>query len=365
MEALGERLVEQTTQRLTSVPLFRRAAMRDGPRDAATHARLFESLPALHEVEMGGTPAGQGNGDALRVVAWNVERLRHAAAVADTLAGEAPDVTLLSEVDKGMVRSGNGHPLRAVSELLGHAYAYGVEFVELSSGDGAERAAAHGAADAEGFHGNAITSALPLHRPFLIRLDREGGWFGPQRGQPRVGGRMAVGAQVRLANRSVTVVCVHLENRTGPAGRAAQAELLLDALDAYDANAPVLIGGDFNTLTASHEERHSDLDAWKARLAADPERLIRVEAFEPLFGVFARRGFGWRNANVLGAPTQRRPVGDERAVGRIDWFFLRGLVPEDAGILPALLPDGSPSSDHDAITVTVRLPEQEAKETAR
>ncbi|WP_292065263.1 endonuclease/exonuclease/phosphatase family protein [Mesorhizobium sp.] len=340
---------------LTHVPMAERQAMREGPRDSATHLRHAAAIPALGEIEIGGRKSRDGASESLTVMAWNVERLRHVEAIAATIAAQAADVVLLTEVDKGMARSGNGHPLSRLADRLGHAFAYGVEFVELGIGNETEQIAGGEACNEEGFHGNAVTSAVPLNRPFLIRLDAAGGWFRPERGQPRIGGRMAIGGQVRLGERRVTVVSVHLENRTDPAGRADQTRHLLDAVDRYDADAPVLIGGDFNTLTATHEERHDDPAAWRARVAAEPDRLIKVDRHEPLFKVLAERGYSWRDANTLDQPTQRRAAGDSAPVGRIDWFFTRGLAASAPATLPALLPDGSPSADHEAIVVTVRL----------
>lgn len=340
-------------QQLSHVPIADRQAMREGPRDSATHLRLAGAIPALGQIEIGGTASRGNAGEALKVVAWNVERLRHLDAISALLAAQAPDIVLLSEVDKGMARSGNGHPLRILADRLGHAFAYGVEFVELGGGNEAERATTGEAANAEGIHGNAVTTAIPLLRPFLVRLDAAGGWFRPERGQPRIGGRMAIGGQVHIGNRRVTVVSVHLENRTDPAGRAVQTGHLLDAIDKYDADAPVLLGGDFNTLTSSHEERHDDPRAWMARVAAEPDRLLHAERHEPLFAALAGRGYDWQAANNLDLPTQRRAAGIP--VGRIDWFFTRGLLASAPAVLAAVLPDGSPSSDHDAVTVTVRL----------
>ncbi|MBZ9906734.1 endonuclease/exonuclease/phosphatase family protein [Mesorhizobium sp. BR115XR7A] len=340
-------------KQLAHVPITDRQAMREGPRDSATHLRHAAAIPALGQIEIGGKASRANVGEALKVVAWNVERLRHVDAIARTLAGQAPEIVLLSEVDKGMARSGNGHPLSVLADRLGHAFAYSVEFVELAGGNEAERMATGEAANAEGFHGNAVTSGMPLLRPFLVRLDAAGGWFRPERGQPRIGGRMAIGGQVRIGDRRMTVVSVHLENRTDPAGRAAQTRKLLDAIDNYDPQAPVLLGGDFNTLTASHEERHDDPRAWMARVMAEPDRLIHAERHEPLFAALAERGYDWQAANNLDLPTQRRPAGTP--VGRIDWFFTRGLAASAPAVLPAVLPDGSPSSDHDALTVTVRL----------
>jgi endonuclease/exonuclease/phosphatase family metal-dependent hydrolase len=288
-------------------------------------------------------------------MAWNVERLRHVDAIAATVAGQAPHVVLLSEVDKGMARTGNGHLLSRLADRLGHSYAYGVEFLELGAGNETEQAAHGSAENTEGFHGNALTSAVPLLRPFLVRLDAAGAWFLPEHGQPRIGGRMALGGQVMIGDRRVTVVSVHLENRTDPAGRADQTRHLLDAIDRYDAKAPVLIGGDFNTLTATYEERHADPAAWQARIAAEPDRLMRPDRHEPLFAIMAERGYDWRDANAFDKPTQRRAAGDLTPAGHIDWFFTRGLTASAPATLPAVLPDGSPSADHEALVVTVRV----------
>lgn len=97
--------------RLTHVPMAERQAMREGPRDSATHMRHAAAIPALGEIEIGGRTSRDGAGESLTVMAWNVERLRHVQAIAETIAAQAPDVVLLTEVDKGMARSGNGHPL--------------------------------------------------------------------------------------------------------------------------------------------------------------------------------------------------------------------------------------------------------------
>ncbi|MDX8455483.1 endonuclease/exonuclease/phosphatase family protein [Mesorhizobium sp. VK9D] len=342
-------------QQLTHVPISERNAMRDGPRDSATHLRHAAAIPALGEIEIGGKASREGAGESLTVMAWNVERLRHVDAIVETIAGQAPDVVLLSEVDKGMARSGNGHLLSRLADRLGHSFAYGVEFLELGTGNETEQAANGGAENTEGFHGNAITGAVPLLRPFLIRLDAAGAWFLPEHGQPRIGGRMALGGQVMVGNRRVTVVSVHLENRTDPAGRADQTRHLLDAIDRYDAQAPVLIGGDFNTLTATYPERNDDPAAWLKRIAAEPDRLMCPDRHEPLFAIMAGRGYDWRDANAFDKPTQRRAAGDATPAGHIDWFFTRGLAASAPATLPAVLPDGGPSADHEALVVTVRV----------
>src|SRR4051794_17325438 len=105
--------------------------MREGPFDPETHRRYFSNIAALQEIELGGVLEARETADGpIRVAAWNVERLRHIGPIADTLGRLGPDVTLLSEIDNGMARSGNSHRIVDLASRLGHAYAYGVEFVE-------------------------------------------------------------------------------------------------------------------------------------------------------------------------------------------------------------------------------------------
>ena len=104
-------------------PWLTARAMREGPRDSATHMRHAAAITALGEIEIGGKTSRDGAGESLTVMAWNVERLRHVDDIAATIAGQAPDVVLLTEVDKGMARSGNCHPLSRLAGRLGHAFA--------------------------------------------------------------------------------------------------------------------------------------------------------------------------------------------------------------------------------------------------
>jgi endonuclease/exonuclease/phosphatase family metal-dependent hydrolase len=348
------RPVETPVAALTPIALSVRDRMREGPYDAATHRAFFARIPALQEIECGGRPglAEQADGP-LRIAAWNVERLRHVEAIGTVLARHRPDVVLLGEVDKGMVRSGNRHGLAELAGRLGHGYAYGVEFVELGLGDPEEVAAGGDQHNESGFHGNAVTARLRLRRPFMVRLEAEGSWFGPARGQQRVGGRMAIGAQVELAGRAVTLVSVHLESNSSPAQRQAQTARLLDALECYDSGAPLVVGGDFNCSTIDRTGERDD--AFRRReLAADPRRLLEVEPYEPLFREMAARGFAWRAANVPGQPTERaRPGAPARPLGKIDWFFTRGLVASAPAIVAAEDDAGMPISDHDCLFITV------------
>ena len=66
----------------------------------------------------------------------------------------------------------------------------------------------------------------------MVRLPGRGlGWFAAESSQPRVGGRMAVVATVRIDDVDVVVASTHLENTTTAEHRAEQMEVLLQAID--------------------------------------------------------------------------------------------------------------------------------------
>ena len=347
---------QRVVERLTEVPLAWREAAWAGPKDRATHRRHFDQLPALREIERGGAPAAREEArGGVRVLFWNVERLRHKTAIEATLRTEAPDVALLCEIDRGMARTGNIDCMADLAARLGHGYAYAVEFVELGLGDIREQRDHAGETNARGFHGAALLTDLEIRRPFLVRIDTRGDWFDGSRHEPRIGGTIALGAQFLVDGQPVTMVSVHLESHGDPAERAADTGKLLALIQAYDPQAPVVLGGDFNTSSASVAERWQHRALWLHRVREEPDLLTRPQLYEPLFGVLAAAGYDWHGCNVPDVPTQRFSVDDPgRPRAKLDWFFTRGLLAEDAAIIPALRPDGGPSSDHDALAVTIR-----------
>lgn len=339
---------------LSPVPLTERTAMHHGPMNQSLHRGYFDRLACFRQIERGGLEPIQAKAQApLRVVAWNVQRLRYVEAVGGQLIALAPDVVLLSEVDKGMARTGNGHPLAELSARIGASYYYGVEFLELGLGNRQERNNLAGKENLLGFHGNAILTSCRLERPFLIRLEADGGWCSPQGGEPRVGGRVAIGGQIHLSGRSVTLVSVHLESHSDPGYRRNQTQQLLDVLDRYDSLTPILIGGDFNTSTTSQTEQDWNLAAWREELRHDPLRRVRVEPYEPLFSLMKERGFDWVLPNLANVATERRSPPLDRPLGKVDWFFVRGLKAQNPRITAALGPDGRIISDHDPICVEI------------
>ena len=352
-EAEPPDLLIACTDRLDWPEAAARAHWASLPADPALHRRLLAEIPALGAIEARlprdplPPPAA-----AARILFWNVARLREGPRIAVRLAELAPAACLLAEADLGMARSGNRHTVAELAEWLGQGYLFGVEFLELGLGDAEERRRHAGEGNLAGLHGNAILSPHVLTRLAMLRLDRSGRWFEDAEGERRIGGRMALLAQLEIAGRPVTLVCAHLESHTDPADRRRQMARLLDGIEAYDPEAPVLIGGDFNTTGFARSQR-PEATRLRRALAAEPERLRRPEAHEPLFALARERGYDWHACNGAGEPTQRRLPGDDRPAGRLDWFFARGLRCRDPRTLPAVDADGRLLSDHEAIMVTI------------
>lgn len=141
--------------------------------------------------------------------------------------------------------------------------------------------------DGRRMRGNAILSTRPLRNARAIPLPRER--------QPRV----AAAAAIAVAGRELFVVSAHLENRVSwwKAGllsdeaRGRQAEALLRALPA---DAPGIVGGDFNTWLGQGEPAWHLLaprfdDAPTARTPTFADRLV-------LDHVFVDLPEGWRAA---------------------------------------------------------------------
>ncbi len=332
-----------------------RQAMNELPAKREVHAELVDRLDLLRRIEHRPPPRPAAPpGAPLRVAFWNAERCKHLAESAALLRRAAADVVLLCELDLGMARSGQAHTTRDLAERLGQGYAFAVEFVELGLGDGRERRHHAGERNLAGLHGAAILSSCALDCPALIRLERDGDWFDGSRGERRVGGRIALAARLPLAGVSVTVVCVHLESHGDPDQRADHMGRLLGAVERYAAGGPVVIGGDFNTNSAHRDLMH-DPTAKRALLAEDATRLVDPVPYEPLFNVAAAAGYDWRACNASG-PTQRAETdgATEPPLGKLDWFFSRGLMAADPAIVPAVAEDGVTAiSDHELLAVSV------------
>ncbi len=330
------------------------------------HRRLVRSLDVLNRIEIVGPPTpspppstrGAG-GASLRVAFWNAERGQDLEESLRLLTGAEADVLLLCELDLGMARSGQKHVARELAKALGMGYVFGVEFVELGLGDARERRWHAGSENRLGLHGGAVLSGLALETPAMIRLDEDGSWFDGSRGESRLGGRIAIACSVTLGETRVALVATHLESHGSPEERAAEGAELLDAIDDWHGDGPVVLGGDFNTQSASHAEVHGR-PGRTALWRQDPGRFLDPVPYEPIFEAFRARGYGWAASNAGDATQRMRPDGTPPPPhGRLDWLLVRGLRASDPATVPAVDSSGAAISDHELISVTV-APQGEA-----
>jgi endonuclease/exonuclease/phosphatase family metal-dependent hydrolase len=316
-----------------------------GQHQQAAHGSLLERIPALNAIEQRPPIKPLPWPGSIRIAAFNAQRLKDRQAARSLMEQAGAQVTLFSEVDVGMARSGNTHTIRDLIAGSGEGYLYGVEFVELNLGGADEVAHCAGQSNARGLHGNAIVTGLALERPCLIPLEENGLWFPGINGlQRRIGGRMALAARVAQAPWPLWIVSTHLESKTDPADRQAQIRALLRALDEIAPGEACVIGGDLNTkaLPRGEDGRHLLLDA--------PER------YEPLFANLREAGFEWQQAN-LALPTQSPgPTNKhEPPFGKLDWLVVRGLEALNPQVIRAVDEEGRAVSDHEMIAVDVRI----------
>ncbi len=316
-------------------------------------AQLLTEMPWLDSLDVRHQSSGVAPRD-LKVVAFNAERGSRFDGILALLRDDPrlrqADVILLSEVDWGMARSDNRHVARELADALGGLdYVFGIEFLELTKGEALELEAA--GENTWSFHGNAILSRHPLRTPRLLRLPRCCSWA--EGSQARIGGRMALLAEVETFAGEITLVSTHLEVRTTPQGRRTQLRPLLDVL----AQRPVsLIGGDLNTVTIDTGEMEQ-VYALPTYLEEDPHRLRRPERYEPLFEDVREAGFLVDELNVADETTNV-PLGipDPRIWTKLDWIFARGVRVEAHHQPPAVVRaehEGLRVSDHDFVVAHI------------
>ena len=322
--------------------------------DAEAHRRIARDLACLYETDVEPAPDPEVASGWLRVAAWNIERGRDPDQIAALVSATGADVALLSEVDVGMARTGNRDVARELAGRLNAGTVFGVEYVELSLGKAADLEHIEADFNECGLHGNAIVASSQLQRPDVIRFDEGGDWFNDLRGEPRVGGRMAVVATVQLDGVDVELASAHLDSHSDADSRAHEMQALVRAIDARSTG-PAVIGGDLNTFGATFAEL-ADIGVARRLREADPGRFSWPAAYEPLFEVARDHGYDWIDANVASPTTRHAPDGAPHHVPlKLDWILVRGLEARRPTVVPALGAGGEPLSDHDLVAVSVRL----------
>lgn len=321
---------------------------------------VMAQIPQFAEAEIhNGAALPAGSPEELGILVFNMERGVHLAELGDFLEtcpqARPFDVILANELDDGCVRSGGKDTARELAQRLGMNYVFGLEFIELVNGE-----------DPKGFHGNAIFSRWPIKRAKIVRLPEQYNWYFDR--QRRIGGRLAILAELDVNGRSVGVGTIHLENRTHGPGRQAQLETILRAAEEMFPGMPVALGGDLNTNTFDGRDK----DAIR-EIAGSPELQRRcledVAAWEGALPAAAAAGY--RAVPELPIPTRRKPLpGGGHLDLRLDWLLLRGMAPTESRTISTRREDctfarpgsalalfsGEELSDHNAVWASCTLP---------
>lgn len=342
---------------MRGIPLEERKAL-GALLDRQTQAEVMARIPQFKEAETGNfVPPPETAPEALGVLMFNMERGVHLTEIQEFLR-DCPDIQpfdliLANELDDGCARSGNKNTARELAEAFGLNYAWGLEFIELVNDE-----------NEKGFHGNAVFSRWPIRRAGVIRLPEQYNWYFDR--QTRIGGRLAVFAELDVGGRPLGAVSVHLENRTHGEGRRVQMETILKAVEREFPELPVILGGDLNTNTFDGRDKE-DI----GEIAASPDLRCRcledVFQYEELLPMAAKAGY----QIVPGEPklTRRKPLpGGEFLPLRLDWILLKGASPLESRMVSTAREDftyahpgsalasfpGPELSDHNAVWAMCR-----------
>lgn len=343
---------------MNGIPLKERKAL-GALLDTHPQDAVMAKIPQFSEAETDNfVPAPAQVPAQLGVLMFNMERGVHLAEIQEFLR-DCPDiqpfdVILANELDDGCARSGNKNTARELAKAFGLNYAWGLEFIELVNDE-----------NEKGFHGNAVFSRWPIRRAGVIRLPEQYNWYFDR--QRRIGGRLAVFAELEVGGKPLGVVSIHLENRTHGEGRRAQMQTILEAVRRELPDMPVILGGDLNTNTFDGRSKEDIGD-----IAGSPEMRRRcledVFDYEPLLPLAAADGY----QIVPEEPklTRRKPLPDGDFLPlRLDWILLKGAAATESRMVSTAKVDltyakpgsaleaftGAELSDHNAIWALCRV----------
>ncbi|MCW5979850.1 MAG: endonuclease/exonuclease/phosphatase family protein [Bryobacteraceae bacterium] len=259
----------------------------------------------------GGSAAeAQEERNDFRLVSWNIERGQQLEGVAAALGRETADILLLQEVDRNARRSGSVDIAEDLARRFKMNYVFAAEFLELGQKTSASPA----------YQGQAVLASLPIRSASIVRFTHQSDywrprWFIPNWAvfQRRVGGRLALAAEIQAGRRAIVVYNVHLESRGPEAVRLRQMQEVLAHALKHSGAMPIVIAGDLNVASASSPVIQAILEAG------------------------FRTAVGGQATTARGAP--------------LDWIFVRG----DLGFSDGSVKSEVRASDHYPVTVRISV----------
>src|SRR5215813_12235806 len=253
---------------------------------------------------------------SLRIVDWNIDRGLQLSAIIDFLAGADADILILQEVDINARRTRRLNIAEEIARNLQMDYVFGREFQEL----------VQGSKDSPAYHGQATLSKWPISNPRLIRFSKQSHFWAPHWFLPRIepfqerlGGRIALVAEINVAGSKLITYNLHLESRGNDELRISQLGEVLSDAAGWDADYPIVVAGDLN------------LDASKDLVAR----------------AFAKAGFQDAVSTPRTSTTPARGLFEGGR--RIDWAFIRGPIRASSGRVHSYVK----ASDHYPISFTL------------
>jgi endonuclease/exonuclease/phosphatase family metal-dependent hydrolase len=225
----------------------------------------------------------------LKVLDWNIDRGTQLEKIASGLTSQQPDLAILQEVDLNARRSGSQDVAQELAKRLSLNYVFATEFQELGQSSSGEPA----------YHGQAILTSLPIRSSRALRFENQSAFWKPRPYLPkwglfqrRLGGRLALIAELEYPGGVLVVYDLHLESRSAGAIQYEQLKEVLADADRYPKGTPIVIAGDLNT-----KYRHSQTTI--------VQELIQ-RGYED--------GFGGRNERT------------HFFIGSVDYIFVRGPI---------------------------------------
>lgn len=265
----------------------------------AIEAHLLESGKAK-------TLADPPRANELKIVSYNIrwrsgKELQQIIRWLKDAGSQRPAIIGLQEVDRARERSGNANHAKGIAHELGMHYAWTAPHATKSGKPEEET-------------GVAILSPYPLTEVTRIVLPN-----------PGPGGRLrvAIGATVQIGKTPVRVYSVHGETRLAERKKVEQQRAVLDDLQKFPKEMPVIILGDFNT--------------WEAPAIENIRKLYTAAGFETPF------------PDDESTFCERIVLFDLKL--KLDWIWVRGVTPTSYGIDRSLK-----VSDHFPLWTVVTLP---------
>ncbi len=327
-------------------------------------------------------------GSDIHALAWNLERGIQFEGIANALAKHPAlsnkDVLMLPELDHGMARSGNRFVAKELAEKLGLSYAFAPVYIALQKGSGVEAEMA--GENTLSIHGLAMMSPWAMTNVHAVALPNgKDKMWGKEK---RLGWLRALIADIEHPKGAFRAVTVHLDVHCSREHRRRQVQIILDHLDTLPP-LPTIIGGDWNTTTFNAQTATHAILGYFRRVMMGVKNVAKNHFPHPdryfergLFGDLESRGYAYKPFNEIGVGTLHYHVESIEkntnlrdwvpewcfkfifwAAGRVggsvsvrlDWFVAKGmeLAPGTSPqtIAGLVTDDGTPLSDHDAITV--------------